>query len=66
VPEPKTAKNRLHLDHYVSEGVDPADRWTTIRTEVDRLGALGATVVATVDDHHVVMADPEDNEFCVA
>jgi hypothetical protein len=60
VPEPKTAKNRLHLDLHV--GPDRRD------TEVVRLRELGATVLREVKEpgtHHVVMADPEGNEFCV-
>jgi predicted enzyme related to lactoylglutathione lyase len=35
-------------------------------TEVDRLTAAGATVLQPFPAHHVVMADPEGNEFCVA
>ncbi|SFF73565.1 hypothetical protein SAMN05216251_12687 [Actinacidiphila alni] len=61
VPEPKTAKNRLHLC------LRPAD--TTRDEEVTRLLALGATFLA---DHRepdgtgwAVLADPEGNEFCV-
>jgi Glyoxalase-like domain len=55
VPEPKTAKNRLHLDLRAPD---------TIEAEVDRLVSLGATVVRA-DDGLTVMADPEGNEFCV-
>jgi predicted enzyme related to lactoylglutathione lyase len=61
VPEPKTVKNRLHLD------VAPDDRDRA--SEVDRLVALGATHIR---DHlgprglgWTVLADPEGNEFCV-
>lgn len=52
VDEPKTAKNRLHLDVNV-DGCG----------EVDALVRLGATVVA---EHAgwIVLADPEGNEFC--
>ncbi len=61
VPEPKTVKNRIHLD------VQPID--LTRDQEVERLKALGATVVEDRrnDDATgwVVMADPEGNEFCV-
>lgn len=64
VPEPKTAKNRLHLDLRVSRGAP--DRWAAITAEVERLTAAGATVVAEFAGHHVSMADPEGNEFCVA
>jgi hypothetical protein len=61
VPEPKTVKNRVHLD-LVPEGGSQDD-------EVVRLEALGARIV---DDRRmaepggwVMMADPEGNEFCV-
>jgi hypothetical protein len=66
VPEPKTAKNRLHLDLRVA-GEGPADqRWARITEQVEQLVALGARPLEFVDGHHVVMADPEGNEFCVA
>jgi hypothetical protein len=54
VPEPKRTKNRLHLD------LVPDER----RSEVERLIALGATVLAE-HDGNTVLADPEGNEFCV-
>ena len=61
VPEPKTVKNRVHLD------LVPDDR--TRDQEVERLLGIGATLVA---DHRrpggrgwVVLGDPEGNEFCV-
>jgi hypothetical protein len=61
VPEPKTIKNRVHLD------VTPVD--ATRDEEVERLIGLGATLVADRrrDDGTgwVVLADPGDNEFCV-
>ncbi|HZE41904.1 MAG TPA: VOC family protein [Stackebrandtia sp.] len=61
VPEPKSVKNRVHLDLAPD---------TTRDAEVDRLLDVGATLVA---DHRepdgvrgfVVLADPEGNEFCV-
>ncbi|HTT52188.1 MAG TPA: VOC family protein [Streptosporangiaceae bacterium] len=55
VPEPKTAKNRVHFDLRAPGPV--AD-------EVARLERLGATAV-TRDPHLTVMRDPEGNEFCV-
>lgn len=55
VPEPKTAKNRLHFDLRAPAGM--AD-------EVRRLEALGATVVDRYEAL-TVMADVEGNEFCV-
>ncbi|SBT48390.1 VOC family protein [Micromonospora auratinigra] len=60
VPEPKQVKNRLHLDLHV--GPDGRD------AEVERLVALGATVLREVADRgsvHTTMADPEGNEFDV-
>jgi hypothetical protein len=65
VPEPKERKNRLHMDVRVSRGRDPAERWTLVTAEVARLKAAGATAIAEFDGHHVVLADPEGNEFCV-
>ncbi|MFM9369267.1 VOC family protein [Streptomyces sp. Da 82-17] len=61
VPEPKTGKNRMHLDLHVG-----ADRRAA---EVARLEGLGASVQRAVDEpggSWVIMQDPEGNEFCVA
>ncbi|WP_405772660.1 VOC family protein [Streptomyces sp. NBC_01538] len=55
VPEPKRVKNRLHLDLSTPD----------LSAELDRLTALGAGILARYDDH-VVLLDPEGNEFCVA
>ncbi|MFD9125703.1 VOC family protein [Kitasatospora sp. NPDC059571] len=66
VPEPKAAKNRLHIDVRVPGHGGPAERWARIRAESARLVAAGGTVLAEFDGHHIVMADPEGNEFCVA
>jgi hypothetical protein len=60
VPEPKVAKNRLHMDVRVPGG------WAQVRAKVVELEKAGAAVLTTVGEHHVVMADPEGNEFCVA
>jgi hypothetical protein len=60
VPEPKTVKNRLHLDLRVG-----AERQTA---EVERLAVLGASVLWEASQgplSWVTMADPEGNEFCV-
>jgi hypothetical protein len=59
VPEPKTAKNRMHVDVF-----DPSP------DAIDRLVGLGAVVV---DEHEMpwaghrwtVLQDPEGNELCV-
>ena len=59
VPEPKSGKNRLHLDLHVDD-VEP---------EVDRLVALGARPLQdpTVESgfRWRVMADPEVHLFCI-
>ncbi|MFG1818860.1 VOC family protein [Kribbella sp. NPDC049174] len=73
VPEPRTMKNRLHLDLQVSGGrAEPqALREQRIRAFADTLIAAGATVVhevtkdASPDLDHLWMADPEGNDFCV-
>jgi hypothetical protein len=66
VPEPKTAKNRLHIDVRVPVRGGPEQRWAMLRAEADRLARAGASVLEEHDSHHLVMADPEGNEFCVA
>jgi hypothetical protein len=52
VPEPKTVKNRMHLD--------------VIGDQAELLG-LGATLVRARDEdiEWDILADPEGNEFCV-
>lgn len=57
VPEPKTAKNRCHVDLHT----------TDLDAELDRLLGLGATVVEQHDDptRWVVLSDVEGNELCL-
>lgn len=50
VPEPHTAKNRVHLDVNVSS--------------IAQVTELGATVLDELDEW-TVLADPEGGEFCV-
>ena len=60
VPEPKTVKNRVHLD--VRVGAEQ------VADEVARLTARGATVLHEGQQgpyRWVTMADPEGNEFCL-
>ncbi len=70
VPEAKIAKNRVHLDVRVSGGptLSREERKINFDGEVARLTGLGATKLRLVDepiDFHIVMADPEGNEFCL-
>jgi hypothetical protein len=71
VPEPKVVKNRMHLDVQVGGGrSEPLEvRWPRVTEAVRRLTAAGATVIREdMQDgspDHVVMADPEGNEFDV-
>ncbi|HOA27958.1 MAG TPA: VOC family protein [Arachnia sp.] len=68
VAEPKTAKNRLHIDVRVSSSAQQKDR-EGMRAKADQLVAAGATLVSVFDEeftgHWIVMLDPEGNEFCV-
>ncbi len=50
VPEPKTVKNRVHLDLHTGD--------------IETLTAAGATVLNDTDFRWIVMADPEGQEFC--
>jgi hypothetical protein len=59
VPEPKTVKDRIHLDLRPPRSMSE---------EVERLVALGASVLRPVEvegSFWTVMLDPEGNEFCV-
>ncbi|MDP8959923.1 MAG: VOC family protein [Actinomycetota bacterium] len=60
VPEPKTVKNRMHLDIRIAD----------IEAEAARLQRLGAKPISEQPIQEdgfrwIVMADPEGNEFCV-
>jgi predicted enzyme related to lactoylglutathione lyase len=52
VPEPKTVKNRIHLD--------------LLTDDVSALVAAGASVIRPRDEEigWTVLADPDGNEFC--
>jgi hypothetical protein len=72
VPEPKTVKNRVHLDLNVGGGgsTAPEERRRRIDAEVDRLVAAGASVfragqVNEMGEYWVIMQDVEGNEFCL-
>src|SRR6478735_368816 len=61
VPEPKVGKNRLHLD-LTTTSID--DQQETVARLLE-LAARHIDVGQGPTDRHVVLADPEGNEFCV-
>lgn len=71
VPEDKIAKNRVHLDVRAAPGLQGEERMAALETECERLVALGAARVRRFDPEpplsagHIVMTDPEGNEFCL-
>ncbi|MFQ6173334.1 VOC family protein [Oryzobacter sp. R7] len=70
VPEPRTGKNRVHIDLLGGGGPSVAleEQRRRVAAEVARLEALGATRVdehTELGTHWVTMRDPEGNEFCV-
>jgi hypothetical protein len=59
VPEPKSTKNRVHLDLRTSDNIEE---------QRDRAVALGATPIGSGQQgphSWVVYTDPESNEFCL-
>lgn len=71
VGEDKVAKNRVHLDVRAAPGLVGEERMAALEAEADRLVALGARRLQRFEPEppmsagHVVMADPEGNEFCL-
>ncbi|MFB8773835.1 VOC family protein [Streptomyces broussonetiae] len=59
--EPKTVQNRMHFD-LTSES--PEDQRRTVARALE-LGARHIDVGQRPEEGHVVLADPEGNEFCV-
>jgi len=60
VPEPKSTKNRVHLDVRVGK--------ENVEAEAERLTALGATFLHRGQQgpfSWITMADAEGNEFCI-
>lgn len=61
VPEPKSVKNRVHIDVQAED----------VQKEAARLESLGARRVTEpmtdpeVQESWIVMTDPQGNEFCV-
>ncbi|WP_432977990.1 VOC family protein [Dactylosporangium sp. CA-233914] len=71
VPEGKQVKNRVHLDVRAAPGLQGQARMEALEAEATRLTALGATRLARhepgppLSAGHIVLADPEGNEFCL-
>jgi hypothetical protein len=71
VPEGKQAKNRVHLDVRAAPGLTGDVRMAALEAEAERLVAHGATRLERHEPApplaggHIVMADPEGNEFCL-
>lgn len=71
VPEGKTAKNRVHLDVRAAPGLRGTERMAALEAACERLVALGGTRVRRFEPEpplsagHIVMTDPEGNEFCL-
>ena len=61
VPEPKTVKNRVHLDVWVGA--------ENVGQQIDQLVTRGATLLRKGQQgphEWVTLADPEGNEFCIS
>lgn len=71
VPERKQAKNRVHLDVRAAPGLNGDARMAALEAEAARLVSHGATRLKRYEPApplgagHIVMADPEGNEFCL-
>jgi len=61
VPNEKASQNRVHLD-LTTESID--DQNDTVARLVE-IGARHVDIGQSADEGHVVLADPEGNEFCV-
>jgi len=71
VPEGKTAKNRVHLDVRAAPGLQGDERMAALEAVCEQLVGLGAIRVRRFEPEpplsagHIVMTDPEGNEFCL-
>jgi catechol 2,3-dioxygenase-like lactoylglutathione lyase family enzyme len=71
VAEGKQAKNRVHLDIRAAPGLEGEARMAALEAEAERLVARGATRLRRHEPApplgagHIVLADPEGNEFCL-
>ncbi|BBY47338.1 hypothetical protein MARA_08060 [Mycolicibacterium arabiense] len=71
VPEGKDAKNRVHLDVRAAPDLTGEERMVALEAVCARLVAVGATRIGRHEPEpplnagHIVLADPEGNEFCL-
>ncbi|GAB3806053.1 VOC family protein [Micromonospora zhanjiangensis] len=71
VPEDKAGKNRVHLDVRAAPGLRGEERMAALEAECARLVGLGATRGRRYEPEppigagHIVLTDPEGNEFCL-
>lgn len=71
VPEGKQVKNRVHLDVRAAPGLAGDERMAALEAEAERLVSHGATRVERFEPDpplgggHIIMLDPEGNEFCL-
>ena len=67
----RPGKNKVHLDLRAAPGLEGEERMAALEAECERLVALGATRVKRFEPDppmglgHIVMRDPEGNEFCL-
>jgi catechol 2,3-dioxygenase-like lactoylglutathione lyase family enzyme len=71
VPEGKTAKNRVHLDVRSAPGLEGEERMAALEARCEELVSIHATRLERHEPAppmaggHIVMQDPEGNEFCL-
>ncbi|MGC4839345.1 VOC family protein [Micromonospora vinacea] len=71
VPEHKQVKNRVHLDVRAAPGLEGDERMAALEVEAERLVSHGAERLSRHEPApplgagHLIMADPEGNEFCL-
>jgi catechol 2,3-dioxygenase-like lactoylglutathione lyase family enzyme len=71
VPEGKQVKNRLHLDVRAAPDLAGEERMAALEAEAGRLVVHGAVRLERREPEpplqagHIILADPEGNEFCL-
>src|SRR4051794_37378939 len=70
VPEAKVVKNRVHLDVRAAPGLQGEDRMPPRGAGAERLPGRGPPRLERhepggVSAGHIIMGDPEGNEFCL-